>query len=74
MHGLALTVCFTSCDSIYKKHVKDVVADMYGREIYYVDWNVPKSTYSILTCIDSTQCTECQMQIHKWQKFLYNIG
>ena len=65
---------FSSCDSLCKKEVKDVVANMYGQRIDYGDWNVPSSTYSILTYIDSTQCTECQMQIRKWQKFLNNIG
>ena len=83
---LILFPIFFSCQSEQKekeKHITLLVNEWQGKEIKFpknpiftryltdtTDFQIPQSEYKVLVYIDSTGCTSCKLQLHKWKEFI----
>ena len=83
---LLLLPIFFSCQNEQKekeKHIAQLVNEWQGKEIKFpknpiftryltdtTDFQIPQSEYKVLVYIDSTGCTSCKLQLHKWKEFI----
>lgn len=83
---LILFPIFFSCQNEQKekeKHIALLVNEWQGKEIKFpenpiftryltdtTDFQIPQSEYKVLVYIDSTGCTSCKLQLHKWKEFI----
>lgn len=50
---------------------EDVVFTRYGQDT--LQYEMPESDYKILLYVDSTGCTSCKLQLHKWREFITEV-
>ncbi|MDR1623619.1 MAG: DUF1573 domain-containing protein, partial [Tannerellaceae bacterium] len=79
---LALAMLF-GCKETGKKRLARLVTEWQGREITFphemiftryltdtVAYQMPESGYKVLVYVDSTGCTGCKLQLHKWKELI----
>jgi hypothetical protein len=79
---LALAMLF-GCKETDKERLTRLVAEWQGKEIRFpadpvftryvvdtVDYQIPQSGYKVLVYVDSTGCTGCKLQLHKWKELI----
>ncbi|WP_289004193.1 DUF1573 domain-containing protein [Parabacteroides sp.] len=83
---IVLIAAFFSCNSEQKEkeqQIAQLVNEWQGKQIVFpknaiftryltdtTDFQIPQSDYKILVYIDSTGCTSCKLQLHKWMKLI----
>ena len=81
---LILLPIFFSCKNEQKekeKQIAQLVNEWQGKEIKFpdnliftryltdtTDFQIPQSEYKVLVYVDSTGCTSCKLQLHKWKE------
>lgn len=50
---------------------EDIVFTRYGKDT--LSYQIPASGYKILLYVDSTGCTGCKLQLHKWREFIKEV-
>lgn len=86
LYILLLTTIFFSCHSEQKKKEKQIaqlVNEWQGKQILFpenavftryltdtTDYQIPQSDYKVLVYVDSTGCTSCKLQLHKWKELI----
>jgi len=81
---LVLLPIFFSCKNEQKekeKHIEQLVNEWQVKEIKLpdnliftryltdtTDFRIPQSEYKVLVYVDSTGCTSCKLQLHKWKE------
>ncbi|WP_298648987.1 DUF1573 domain-containing protein [uncultured Proteiniphilum sp.] len=77
---------FLSCRDNQKTKIAGIVAGWQEREIIFpedivftrygkdtLSYQIPVSDYKILMYVDSTGCTGCKLQLHKWREFIKEV-
>lgn len=77
---------FLSCRDTQKTEIAGIVAGWQEREIIFppdivftrygkdtLSYQIPASDYKILMYVDSTGCTGCKLQLHKWREFIKEV-
>lgn len=83
---LVLLPIFFSCKSEQKekeKQIMELVNEWQEKEIKFpdnliftryltdtTDFQIPQSEYKVLVYVDSTGCTSCKLQLHKWKELI----
>lgn len=83
---LVLLPIFFSCKNEQKekeKQIAKLVTEWQGKEIKFpdnliftryltdtTDFQIPQSEYKVLVYVDSTGCTSCKLQLHKWKELI----
>ena len=83
---LVLLPIFFSCKSEQKekeKQIMELVNEWQEKEIKFpdnliftryltdtTDFQIPQSEYTVLVYVDSTGCTSCKLQLHKWKELI----
>lgn len=65
-----------------KERLTRLITEWQGKEIVFpeeivftryatdtVDWQIPESDYKVLVYVDTTGCTSCKLQLHKWKEW-----
>lgn len=50
----------------------EMIFTKYGTDT--VEYEIPSSSYKILTYVDSIGCTSCKLQLHKWKEFIAELN
>lgn len=83
---LLLIPIFFSCKNEQKekeKQIAQLVNEWQGKEIVFpenliftkyvtdtTDYQIPQSEYKVVVYVDSTGCTSCKLQLHKWKELI----
>jgi hypothetical protein len=83
-HYLLLLLVLLSCRGDKKgEDIARLVTEWQGKEVILpknlvftvyamdtVDYQIPESKYKVLIYVDSTDCTGCKLQLHKWKELM----
>ncbi|KUK59654.1 MAG: hypothetical protein XD81_0758 [Bacteroidetes bacterium 38_7] len=75
-----------SCKENEKEEIRKIVSEWQDKEIIFpedvvftryghdtLQYEMPESDYKILLYVDSTGCTSCKLQLHKWREFITEV-
>lgn len=84
--GLCVCLFFASCEESEKERLSRLVQEWEGKEILFpahstftiqgrdtVDFDFKDATYKIVTYIDSVGCTDCKLQLYRWQELIKEV-
>lgn len=86
LYILLIATTFFSCHNEQKEKenkIAHLVSEWQGKQIQFpenltftrylkdtTDFQIPQSEYKVLIYVDSTGCTSCKLQLHKWKELI----
>lgn len=83
---LIIGILVLSCSETDKERITRLVKEWEGKEILFpdnivytvygmdtVDYTLPKSSYTIVSYIDSVGCTSCKLQLNRWEAYMHEM-